>query len=55
MHLRSFSEKSQHKFESLLFPSGEILNLHPLSWAGLFSTEIFGILRLKSLNFGVSV
>ena len=30
MHLRSFSEKSQHKFESLLFPSGEFLNLHPL-------------------------
>ena len=30
MQLRSFFEKSQLKFESLLFPSGEFWNLHPL-------------------------
>ena len=30
MQLRSFFEKSQLKFESLLFPSGEFSNLHPL-------------------------
>ena len=30
IYLRSFFEKSQHKFESLLFPSGEFWNLHPL-------------------------
>ena len=30
IYLRSFFEKSQHKFESLVFLSGEFWNIHPL-------------------------
>ena len=44
IYLRSFFEKSQHKFESLLFPSGEFWNLHPL-FQGMHAA------RLRCNNF----
>ena len=52
MHLRSFFEKSQLKFESLLFPSGEFWNLHPLFFK---EVKLENMLPIGRVGVGLSL